>query len=263
MTGSGSGSRDESAFGEAVHVHDGRPDADVLLVCEHAANRVPPEFDGLGLPAELLESHIAWDPGAAGVAQELARLLAAPLVAGGLSRLVYDCNRPPEAPGAVPETSEIHAIPGNAGLSPAARQARVDQVYLPFRDRLAGEIAARRRHLRALVTVHSFTPVFMGRPRAVELGILHGEDDRLARAMMASVPEGASHDIRLNEPYGGLRDGVSHTLDLHGAGNDLPSVMLEIRNDLIATPQAQRDWAAFLAPWLRRAMAEMPAGTAA
>ncbi len=196
------------------------------------------------------------------MARELAGILSAPLVQGGLSRLVYDCNRPPEAPGAVPESSEIHAVPGNTGLSARARQSRVERVCLPFRDRLAAEIASRRRQLRALVTVHSFTPVYMGEARAVELGILHGRDDRLARAMLASVPAGAAWDIRLNEPYG-PRDGVSHTLDLHGAANDLPSVMLEIRNDLIATAEEQRNWAGFLAPWLHRAMARMPAGTAA
>jgi predicted N-formylglutamate amidohydrolase len=258
MTGSG----DESEFGEAVHLHDGSSDAAVLVVCEHASNRVPHTLDGLGLAPDLLESHIAWDPGALGVAKGLAGLLSAPLIHGGLSRLVYDCNRPPDAPGAVPETSEIHTIPGNTGLSEQARRARVDRVYVPFRDRLADEIAARRGQLRALVTVHSFTPVYMGRPRTVEFGVLHGQDDRLARAMLANVPDSAAWDIRLNEPYG-PDDGVSHTLDLHGAGNDLPSVMLEIRNDLIATSAAQRAWADLLTPWLQRAVARLPARTAA
>ena len=251
---------DESEFGEAVHVSAGPDHAETLVVCEHASNRVPAALGGLGLASDLLESHIAWDPGALPVARDLARLLDAPLVHGGLSRLVYDCNRPPDAPDAVPEVSEIHAIPGNTALPPVARQLRIDRVYAPFRDRLAAEIAARRPHLRALVTVHSFTPVYKGRTRAVELGILHGRDDRLARAMMASIPNPPGRDIRLNEPYG-PHDGVSHTLDLHGAGNDLPSVMLEIRNDLIATAEAQRAWAEFLAPWLRTAMARVGAGT--
>lgn len=242
-------SPDLSDFGPAVHAACGSPAATALVVCEHASNRFPEFLDGLGLGMAARNSHIAWDPGALGVATVLAGQLGAPLVYGGVSRLVYDCNRPPEAHDAIPARSEIHDVPGNAGLTDADRQARVAAVYEPFRAALAGKIAIRSDQLSLLVTVHSFTPVYMGRPRKVEIGILHGKDDRFARAMMAAAPKDLPHVLRLNEPYSAA-DGVAHTLDLHGAANGLHSVMIEIRNDLIASEAAQAAMAARLAPWI-------------
>lgn len=251
---------EDSGFGRAVHVMGARAkQGGALVVCEHASNRMPAFLGNLGLAPELLASHIAWDPGALGLATALAGLLDAPLVHGGVSRLVYDCNRPPEAPDAIPEISEIHPVPGNRRLSSAKRSARVEGVYEPFRARLAAEIAARRPGL--MVTVHSFTPVYRGARRDVQIGILHGRDPAVARAMMSATPDDAALDIRVNEPYG-PEDGVAHTLDLHGAANGLASVMIEVRNDLLATPEAERAMAALLAPWIRRAAGLTGAKTA-
>lgn len=242
-------------LGPAVHVRPARPDAAVLIVCEHASNRIPATFGDLGLAPALRDSHIAWDPGALPLAEALAGRFGAPLVHGGISRLVYDCNRPPEAPDAIPAISEIHAVPGNAGLSPEARLRRVEGVYEPFRARLAEEIATRRAALSLLVTVHSFTPVYRGERRAVEVGLLHGTDPRFAAAMAAAPPKGWRRDTRINQPYG-PEDGVAHTLDLHGPPNRLMSVMLEIRNDLIASAADQRAMADALAPWIGRVLGQ-------
>jgi predicted N-formylglutamate amidohydrolase len=237
----------DSSFGPAVTVRSAQADCPVLIVCEHASNRIPDHMGRLGLSVAQLQSHIAWDPGALGVSRALADILGASLVNGEISRLVYDCNRPPEAHDAMPERSEIHDIAGNVDLNGAARNERVEQVYAPFRDTLAKVITDQRPAL--MVTVHSFTPVYRGTPRAVELGILHGSDVRFAQAMLHDTPKDLACDVRLNEPYAAA-DGVAHTLDLHGAKNGMLNVMLEIRNDLIATPDAQQSWADRLAPWL-------------
>jgi len=244
-----------SDFGPAFATTPSAAEAEVIVVCEHAANWIPPSLVELGLDASARHSHIAWDPGALGVARKLALLLQAPLVEGRISRLVYDLNRPPESPTAVPATSEIFDVPGNHNLSDAARARRVEAVYEPFRAALAGEIDTRRDALRLMVTVHSFTPIYKGDRRAVELGLLHGRDDRFAAAMLARQPDDLAWDVRLNEPYSAT-DGVAHTLDLHGCDNGLLNVMLEIRNDLIATEAQQQDWAQHLAPWIRATLEE-------
>ena len=236
-------------FGEVVHVSPGDGRCDTLIVCEHATNRIPQELDGLGLTAELLQSHIAWDPGALGVAKAMADGMGAPLVSGGISRLVYDCNRPPEAESAVPVISEIFEIPGNRRLSGVARQQRVSAVYEPFHQSLAGQIAGAGGDLRLLVTVHSFNPVYCGRQRDVELGLLHGTDDRFVRAMLDAVPADFPLVTRLNEPYSAA-DGVAYTLDRHGSENGLLNVMIEIRNDLIASEDRQIAIAGGLVPWI-------------
>ncbi len=92
--------------------------SDFLLVCEHASNRFPKEYGSLGLNAGARIAHIAWDPGALGLARGLSRLLDACLVRATVSRLIYDLNRPPHAPGAMPAKSEVYDVPGNADLTP-------------------------------------------------------------------------------------------------------------------------------------------------
>ena len=230
--------------------------AEVMLVCEHASNYIPAHLHDLGLTPAQKVSHIAWDPGALGVARALAERLKAPLIAGGQSRLVYDLNRPPEATSAIPERSEVHDIPGNQNLSEAARKERISQVYAPFYAALVQALTERCSNLKLLVTLHSFTPVFKGETRAVELGILHGQDASFAQAMIKLTPDNCAFSVQLNQPYS-AKDGVAHTLDEHGCKNGLLNVMLEIRNDLIETPEQQSSWADLLAPWLLQTLAEV------
>ncbi len=252
----------DSIFGPAVAV-DGAPlGASIILVCEHASYHIPDAFHGMGLPADLLQSHVAWDPGALALARDLAERLEAPLVHGQISRLLHDCNRPPEAPDAIVAQGEWDPVPGNLNLSDQDRQQRVDHVYRPFHDRLRREIAARKVALELLVTVHTFTPVYRGDERQVQLGILHGQDPRFARMMFDRKPGNVTEDTRLNEPYSAA-DGVTHTLDLQGTGNGLLTVMLEVRSDLLRTPDAQRDWGARLAPWILETLAAIRPGARA
>ena len=105
-----------------------------VLVCEHASRLIPKRLGTLGLSEAERASHIAWDIGAEHVARLLSRLIDAPLLLQRYSRLAYDCNRPPESPDAVPEVSELTAIPGNRKLSAADRLARAREIYRPFHD---------------------------------------------------------------------------------------------------------------------------------
>ncbi len=221
----------------------------VLLVCEHASRAIPPEFGDLGLSTEALESHIAWDPGALTVALALSDALDASLVYASASRLIYDCNRPPKAPDAMPAKSEATVIPGNAALSEADRQARVDAYYRPFEDLLEKTVAAKAGP-PVIVTIHSFTPVYLGRPRAVEIGILHDTDARLADAMLR---EPSRFTVERNQPYG-PDDGVTHTLRRHALPGGLLNVMIEIRNDLLETPEGCVEVTECLQGWLDNAL---------
>lgn len=225
--------------------------APVCLVCEHASAAIPAALSDLGLAPEHRLSHAAWDIGALELARALSGALDAPLLVARVSRLVYDCNRPPEAPDAIPARTETIEIPGNRALDAAARAARVAEVHDPFRAMLAERLDAFERP-PALVTVHSFTPSWFGTPRAVELGILHDADDRLALGLAAQAPAGI--DTRLNEPYSAAQ-GVTHTLRAHALPRGLPNAMLEVRNDLLGTPEDIAHMSATLAEMLTRALA--------
>ncbi|QSZ57356.1 N-formylglutamate amidohydrolase [Rhizobium sp. ZX09] len=245
------------AEGHAVGVENAEGKGDILLVCEHASSTIPQKLGNLGLAADVLSSHAAWDPGALAVARLLSEKFDATLVYQRFSRLVYDCNRPPESPSAMPVKSEIYDIPGNFDLGEAERFARTSALYVPFHDRVSGIIAERQAAGRKVVvaTIHSFTPVYHGQFREVEIGILHDNDSRLADAMLAGS-EGSSLTVNRNDPYG-PEDGVTHTLRLHALPDGLLNVMIEIRNDLITNEGEQAQIAAFLYELMGKALASI------
>lgn len=242
------------ADGEAVAVENPEGAGICLFVCEHASRRMPERAGNLGLDSDALVSHIAWDPGALDVAKRLSGMLDGPLVYQRFSRLVYDCNRPPESPAAMPERSEIYDIPGNHGLTDAERYARTAALYVPFHDRVSAIAAARgaRGQSTVIVTVHSFTPVYMGKQRDVEIGILHDEDSRLADSMLKAA-DGGPYRVERNEPYG-PEDGVTHSLKLHGLPDGHLNVMIEVRNDLIRDEVGQGVVADYLAELIAKAI---------
>ncbi|MFC5585129.1 N-formylglutamate amidohydrolase [Nitratireductor kimnyeongensis] len=232
---------------------DGR--SPVILVCEHASCTIPASLSTLGVKPDTLTSHAAWDIGALATARKLSALLDAPLIHQRFSRLVYDCNRPPDAADSIPERSEVHAIPGNRDLPDAARQQRVAEIYEPFRQALADLIAARTAPARqtVIVTIHSYTRVYFGVERHRAIGLLHDRDRRLADAMLALAEENGISNTMRNYPYG-PDDGVTHTLRLHAVQHGLLNVMIEYCSDLIDTDQGQDEWAKRTARLLETAL---------
>jgi predicted N-formylglutamate amidohydrolase len=249
--------------GSPVELVNGSGQADVLLICEHASHRIPASLNGLGLDQAARSSHVAWDPGAEEVSRMLAGALNAPLILQRFSRLVYDCNRPPDAESAIPAKSEIFDIPGNGALTEVERSLRTDAIYRPFRDVIAQHLDHKvaKGALPAVITVHSFTPVFHGKKRLVELGLLHDADTALADAMLDASADWTDLVIRRNEPYG-PSDGVTHTLRVDAIARGLMNVMIEIRNDLIASAETQSAMASRLAglisEGLRRTTPRLP-----
>jgi predicted N-formylglutamate amidohydrolase len=229
----------------------------IVLCCEHASNHFPATWGDLGLSVEQRLAHIAWDPGALALSRLLSASLNAPLVHAPVSRLIYDLNRPPFSAGAMPARSEIHDVPGNATISAQERAARMRAIYLPFHSALH-DLLAERMALGldpVLVTIHSFTPLYFGKRREVEFGVIHDDDPRLARAIVKAA---ASTGLRtgLNEPYS-AGDGVTHTLKLQATPYGLPHAMLEIRNDLIHDAAGVQRMANLLVPVLNMGLAEI------
>ena len=227
----------------------------VLLLCEHAGRAVPSCLDGLGLDAREMDRHIAWDIGAAATARLLADLLDAPLVLQTYSRLVIDTNRPLAAPDCIPAVSDGTPIPGNARLTAAARARRYDEIHRPLHDRVSQMLDSRAAAGRpgALVTIHSYTPVFGGKARGMSAGLLFNRDARLAEALKAGLTLIAPDDeIALNAPYS-VDDESDYAIPIHGEQRGIPHVLIELRNDLIAGAAGQRLWAGRLARALDRA----------
>lgn len=225
-----------------------------LLVCDHASNRVPPQYGDLGLPPEELQNHTAWDPGAMSVARRMSQILDAPLIASGVSRLVIDCNRDFDAPNLIPETAENRPVPGNTGLATDERAHRIATFHAPFHDAIEEVVAEHAAGVpfAAIVSVHSFTPVYLGVSRPWELGMLHDHDARIADSMLARL-EGRGLTLGRNQPYSPA-DGVYYTLARHATSRGRAAAMIEIRNDQIQDAAGVERWSGMLAPALGEAM---------
>lgn len=219
-----------------------------VLVCDHASNHVPEAYGTLGLPESDLMRHIAWDPGAAPVSRRMAVLLDAVLVESTISRLIVDCNRPLDAPDLMPALSESTEIPANRSVPVDERTRRIALAHAPFHDAIDAIVAERQAAGRAtaIVSVHSFTPVYRGIPRPWHVGVIHDDDERLSAPMIAALSAIDGIVVGDNEPYSPA-DRVYYTLERHARARGLPCAMIEIRNDDIGDEAGQALWADRLA----------------
>jgi predicted N-formylglutamate amidohydrolase len=219
-----------------------------LLTCDHYGRLIPRLLGDLGLPASELERHIAWDIGIAGVADALSKHLGAHLIAQRYSRLVIDCNRPPDAPSSIPRISEATVISGNEGLARDAIEARRRWIFDPYHRRIREVIDARLRDSipTVLVSLHSFTPVYAGIARPWHIGTLYHRDTRLPPLLLKLLRSETDLVVGDNEPYA-VSDETDYTIPVHGESRGLMNTGIEIRQDLIADQAGQRQWADRLA----------------
>ncbi|WP_339108463.1 N-formylglutamate amidohydrolase [Thioclava sp. GXIMD4216] len=237
----------------AFHIQGAERSACWLVTCDHATNHVPDWINGgdLGLPPADMARHIAYDPGALGVSEALARLLDAPLISTNFSRLVIDPNRGETDPTLLMKLYDGTIIPANRHADAAEKLRRLERLHRPYHKAL--ETLAARRENSVICAIHSFTPQLRGRPpRPWQVGILSDPRDRrlaepLIEALRARhIPTGD------NEPYKGHLAGDS--IDRHALQTGRLNILIELRQDLIQTRAQQEEWAATLAPLLQQSL---------
>lgn len=227
----------------------------LLIVCDHASNAVPPGYGTLGLPPEEFERHIAYDIGAAGVTRALAKALACPAVLSRFSRLVIDPNRGEDDPTLIMKLSDGAIIPGNRSVDSAETERRLDLCHRPYHeaiDRAIKRSEAVTGRGPNIISIHSFTKQLTGRPaRPWQIGVLYDWDTKTADELLVGFRSEPDLCVGDNEPYTGKLEG--DCMWRHATHRRLPHALLEIRNDLIETAEAQTAWAAKLAPHIRQA----------
>jgi predicted N-formylglutamate amidohydrolase len=219
-----------------------------VIVCDHASNRIPEEYKSFGFAEDALQTHIAWDPGALAVARRLSARLDAPLFWPDVSRLVIDCNRAPDASSLIVVESEGRKVAANRALSEAERSRRFDRIHTPYHAAIDSCLTRRlaARLPTALIAIHSYTPVYLGIARPWQVGIVFGDDRRMADLLVRRLKADPALNVGINEPYSPA-DHVYYTVARHAGGRDLPAAMIEIRNDEIGDEASQRSWADRLA----------------
>lgn len=222
----------------------------LILVCEHASRYIPDALNNLGLDDTAAREHIAWDIGALELAEQLSEKIGATLLSANYSRLLIDLNRPRHAPDSIPAQSEIYQVPGNRELDEATREYRRQCLFKPFHTRLQQLIDERLADGRPVrvVGIHSFTPVYYGQPRGLEVGVLFGQSKAYAQRLLDGLDR---HPLKVagNQPYK-IDPLGDMTVPVHGDARGLESVLIEVRNDLLRNPEAVTRWANYLAPLL-------------
>lgn len=216
-----------------------------LVICDHASNAIPPEYGNLGLSPEALQRHIAYDIGAAEVARTLAEHLGVPAILSTFSRLLIDPNRGADDPTLVMRYSDGAIVPGNARASRAEIERRRDLYWAPYRHRIGAAVEAMTAtgEPPAILSIHSFTPIWRGFVRPWKAGVLWDLDGRIAWPLMgalAAEPDLGPDAVGDNEPYDGALAG--DTIDAFATARGLSNALIEIRQDLVAEAGGARDW---------------------
>ncbi|MGE4218064.1 MAG: N-formylglutamate amidohydrolase [Alphaproteobacteria bacterium] len=239
-----------------VRITNGDGSGTALLVADHAGIAIPARLGRLGLDRTDLARHIACDIGIADVGAHLAAALGLPLVESRYSRLVIDCNRPPDDHTSIREIADGTVVPGNRNLPDLERAERRRLLFDPYHAAIAAQLQAIQDKGRrpTLVSLHSFTPVMRCTERPWHIGVLSGTDRRMAAPLIDALRAGSGWVVGDNQPYSGL-DPYGWTVETHALPWGRPNVLLEIRQDLIATATGAAETAARLAPFLRTVLA--------
>lgn len=228
---------------ETFAILPGRADAGYVAFCDHAANAFPPGYGTLGLAPHELERHIAYDIGAAGVVRRLSALTGMPAILSRYSRLLIDLNRGIDDPTLIMRLSDGAVVPGNRHHDSDERLKRIRLYHEPY-HRAASALLDRcvaAGHPPAIISIHSFTPLWKGNPRPWHASILWDRDPRLALALLQGLRSEGGLVIGDNEPYSGRLRG--DTMWHHGTMRGLAHAIVEIRQDLIASEAGQTEWA--------------------
>ena len=228
----------------------------LIFVCDHASNALPASYGTLGLDPGAFAAHIAYDIGAAEATRALAGAYGARAVLGRYSRLLIDLNRGAGDPTLVMKLSDRRIVPGNRDADATEIASRLATYHQPYHAAIAAEIASARAagQVPVLISMHSFTPAWKTSARPWEVGVLWDRDGRLARPLIAALAK-AGFVVGDNEPYSGALE--NDCLYSHGTMNGLPHVLIEMRQDLVATPEAARAFALGLKPVIDEALAAM------
>jgi predicted N-formylglutamate amidohydrolase len=206
-----------------------------VLTADHAGLDLPAPWAWPAADRWLVGTHWSFDLGVEDLATELQQATGWPAVLSRFTRLLADPNRPLDHPDLFRTTAEGRPIHLNAGLSDVERQRRIDRLWQPYHDAVDRTVAAAPG--AAVVSLHSFTPVYEGRRRALELGVLFDEDEDLARSLGTGLSE-SGWTVALNEPYSG-KEGLMYGAQRPARAHGRPAVEVEVRQDLLLDPDTR------------------------
>lgn len=244
---------DEAPF----EIIDGDPGLGLVILADHATNRLPARYGSLGLPESAFRRHIAYDIGVEGVVRGLAARLGAPAVMSRFSRLLIDPNRGEDDPTLIMRISDGAIVPGNHPLTPEDARHRLEAFHRPYHDAVARTIATtaeRTGGAPLVISMHSFTPAWKGVGRPWHVTVLWDSDPRAVQPLLTQLRALENVEVGDNEPYDGALRG--DTMFRHCMVTGIPHALIEIRQDQIGDDAGIAAWVDRLAPILTRLNAD-------
>ena len=230
-----------------------------FVFCDHASNIIPPSLNALGLPDDILQTHIALDIGSSALGKVLAERLGGEFFQSTVSRLVVDVNRDPFATDVIPVVSDQIPIPGNQMLSDADRQDRIARFHVPYHTGLSAALDAfcTRHDTPMIISVHSFTKRLMGTSddRPWPVGLLWKHDERSAQSVINALSQTTDWLIGNNQPYDARE--FNYSIDRHASPRNVLHLTFEIRQDMIDGPDDVNRLADILSPAIITATDQM------
>lgn len=221
--------------------------APLFLTCEHASERLPTGYALTGSDLRLSGTHWAYDLGARDLVIELAAALCASAVLARFSRLLIDPNREEHHPDLFRQHAEGLPIGLNQQLSVSERQHRITHYHRPYHE--AVDAALSESAAPTLLSIHTFTPIYEGQVRQVELGVLFDRDDAAAEALMAALRQTYPH-VAANEPWSG-KLGLIYSAERHAHRHGRVALELEVRQDLATDPAYRQKLVQVLADYFQ------------
>lgn len=209
----------------------------IIITCEHAGNVVPEKYISLFAGAEeVLKSHRGWDPGAFEVANGLADQLHAPLFSMAITRLLIEMNRSLDSAALFSEFT--------SALSPNEKTTLIAEFYSPYYHSIEEAILQSEKPTLHL-SIHSFTPVFNGTSRFVDIGLLFDPASIQEKEFCVRVKKMLDHQLPefktvFNEPYKGTDDGIAEILRKKFPGSDYLGIEIELNQKFAGTPFLMR-----------------------
>ena len=219
----------ESQLEDAVEVLTGkRSNATLLITCEHASERLPAPWHWSAPDRWIVGTHWAYDIGASDLSRDMANAFGATAVLARFSRLLADPNREADAPDLFLTRAEGRAVELNASIDGVEHERRLARLWRPYHAAVTREVA--RSSAPIVLAVHTFTPVWQGVSREVEVGVLFDEEAELAERARAAL-SATGLRVAMNEPYSG-RAGLIYSARRHALAYGRKALELEVRQDL-------------------------------
>lgn len=229
----------------------------ILLTCEHGGNDVPEEYQHLFEDAHhVLETHRGWDIGILPFAEEMARVLKAPLLSSTVSRLLVELNRSLGHPQLFSEFSGT--------LPKGARQELLAKYYFPHREMVAQAVERALEFGQVFhITVHSFTPELNGQVRNADITFLYDyrrkSERGLSELWQSQLEQSLGVKVRRNYPYRGHTDGLTTALRKHWPESDYVGICIEVNQKHLAEGHPEH-WPAEVSRALQAALSQFHNG---